>query len=117
MPSPRDPEAEKKQWGAPLTYGIVIILALLLASWLLTITIGDECWFQRIGAVLVGIGIIVEAFALFEPGRAIVGFDAEGTEPVKMKTAIVCAAFGTVLWAFGDLLFRPFGFCPAPLAG
>lgn len=108
----KDLEAEKKRWGVPILYGTIIVLSLIGASWLITHIFGDYCWFQRFGAVLVGIGIIVEAYALFEPGRAIIGFDAEGTEPAKMKIAIVCVVLGTILWAFGDLLFRPFGFCP-----
>ena len=100
-----------KQWFKSLFYGAVITVLLILISIIFAYFFGDKCWPQRFGAIIVGFGLAIEAYALFDPNRVIGGWDGEGPNPIIIKTAITTAIFGTVLWGFGDLFFQPYGYC------
>jgi len=106
-------EAKKRDWLKPTLYAFLVFLIFGLISIALTYLFGDECWFQRLGALVVGAGIAIEAYALYEPGKVLEGWGAGSPDHIKIKTAILCMLLGTIAWGVGDLMLRPFGYCIA----
>lgn len=100
-----------KSWLLSAIYAFLITAATVGLSYILYYSFGDKCWPQRFGAIVVGIGIAIEALAIYDPTRNIGGWDDLGPRAMLMKTAILTALLGTILWGFGDLIFQNYGQC------
>jgi hypothetical protein len=89
---------------------IIITLSVLmvLISYVLTIQFGDKCWLPRVGAVLVGISVLLEGWIIYDP-RKKGSFDTMQPEKKLLKYVLFLALWGTLLWAFGDLQKDLFG--------
>ena len=87
---------------------ITLSVSMIIIAYLLTIQFGDKCWLPRVGAVVVGISVLLEGWITYNSGRK--GTNAP-MQPQKklLKYVLFLALWGTLLWAFGDLKKNLFG--------
>ena len=108
---------------------LAAVIALLSVSVFLSIYTGDWHWFQRSGALVVSIGAILSTRKLLRTGTTEMltrwnGANVlarESDDPAEKRRELIAAywgfwlvGFGTLIWAYGDLLaclFQQGPFC------
>ena len=84
--------------------GVICSLGFGLSA-LLAVLIPGICWTPRIGGLLVGFAVFIQAYMFANPNK----FNHTFNNKITIKQYIthviyVLTIFGTLLWAFGDLL-------------
>lgn len=87
---------------------VVIPVAVTAGAYYLTVELGDKCWLPRLGAVMVGIGVLIEGAILYNP-KTRGTLDTMQPGRKWLEFAMVVVLFGTLLWAFGDCVKDIFG--------
>ena len=90
----------------------IIVAALyffiVLMAYELTILFGDRCWLPRLGALIVGLSVLLEGWILYNPRRKKQSQLAHHQKQL-LKFALFLSLWGTLLWAFGDFNKDLFG--------
>ena len=90
----------------------IIVAALyvfvVLMAYELTVMLGDRCWLPRLGALIVGFGVLLEGWIIYSPRRK-ENPQRISQEKQLLKYTLLLALWGTLLWAFGDFIKDLFG--------
>jgi hypothetical protein len=108
-------DRKSSRWHFPLiafnlAFPAILVLGTFGATAILTKLFGDICWPPRLGGTLVGSAVIVQGYLIANPAnfqRLLRGGISLGQ---RVNHAVyVATAFGTLLWAFGDLFRSIYG--------
>ena|ERR1700690_1202933 len=92
-----------------MIYSAILSALLVFGSFglaaLLTAFAGDICWAPRIGGTLVGLAVFLQGYMFANPEK----FTRTLTSGIRLEQRIMhivytATVFGTLLWAFGDLM-------------
>lgn len=83
-------------WIFLLSFGTTAVLMLLIS---------DICWAPRVGGTIVGLSVFLQGYIFANPEK-FQGVLRNGItrEQRIMHVVYVSAVFGTLLWAWGDLM-------------
>jgi len=90
-------------WWKPILAAFIIICSFLLAAYFLENWFHNQ-WLARIGALIVGFGIIIDMLGMMLSIRGKIGRNEKITIYRFFKVSMIIVFFGTLLWTFGDMV-------------
>jgi hypothetical protein len=90
--------------------GFAIVNGTMLVVAALTMLFGDRCWAPRVGGILVGLAVFVQAYAYANEERFSRKLRSGLTlEQRTLHVVYVSSVIGTFLWALGDFFPTIYG--------